>query len=111
MWMDLKKFKWEYDKYTLKQKVETVSTMLEWLLWKWENFDKIYDFLKNYPDLIVESEVDEVFAILLLWLYEDQQDKLKETEGKLDSIMWKMKSMRQQEQMEREEPEDVLKNL
>ena len=103
MAMDLKQFKQDYDKYSLEQKIQTVSTMLEVLLGRWENFDNIYNFIKNYPDLVIESELDEVFAILLLGMYENQQDNLKEAESKLDWIMSKMKQLREQEKQEREQ--------
>ena len=51
---------------------------------------------------MVQSELDEVFAILLLGMYENQQDKLKEAEWKLDSVMNRMKQLKQQEQKERD---------
>ena len=102
MEMDLKKFKEDYDGYTFQQKLETVSAMLEALLGKWESFDNIYNFIKNYPEQVVQSELDEVFAILLLGMYENQQDKLKEAEWKLDSVMNRMKQLKQQEQKERD---------
>lgn len=101
--MDLKKFKEEYDNYLFEQKKETVITMLEALLWKWENFDNIYNFIVNNPEKVVESELDEVFWILLLWMYEDSQDKLKEAENKLDIVKTRMQKLREQEKQEKEE--------
>lgn len=103
MEMDLKKFKEDYDKYSYEQKKETVITMLQALLWKWENFDKIYNFIINNPEQVFENELDQVFVILLLGLYENQQEKLKEIELKLNVVIDKMKQLREQERKEKEE--------
>lgn len=110
MAMDLKKFKEDYDQYTFEQKKETVTTMLQALLWKWENFDNIYNFIVDYPEQVFENELDEVFAILLLWMYEDSQEKLKEAEWKLNVVKDKMQKLKLQEQQEKESdnPDDFL---
>ncbi len=103
MAMDLKKFKEDYDKYSFEQKKETVVTMLSWVLWKWDNFDNIYNFIINNPEQVYENELDEVFGILLLWMYQDNQDKLKEAEWRLDIVKNKMMQLKEQERREKEE--------
>lgn len=110
MWIDLKKFKKDYDTYFFEQKKETVTIMLKVLLGKWDNFDNIYNFIINNPDQVFESELDEVFGILLLWMYQDSQDKLKEAEWKLDMVKQKMLQIKQQEEKEKqqEDPEKIL---
>lgn len=103
MAMDLKKFKENYDTYTFDQKKNTVITMLNWVLWKWDNFDNIYNFIINNPDQVYENELDEVFWILLLWMYQDGQDKLKEAEGRLDQVKNRMMQLKEQERKEKQE--------
>jgi len=103
MAMDLKKFKEDYDKYDLSQKRETVITMLQALLWKWDNFDNIYNFIIQNPNDVYENELDEVFWILILWMYQDSQDKLKEAEERLDVVKNRMIHMREQEIKEKQE--------
>jgi len=101
--MDLKKFKEDYDKYDLSQKRETVITMLQALLWKWDNFDNIYNFIIQNPNDVYENELDEVFWILILWMYQDSQDKLKEAEERLDVVKNRMIHMKEQEIKEKQE--------
>jgi hypothetical protein len=74
--VNLKKFKEDYDKYDLSQKKETVTTMLKAILWKWDNFDNIYNFIIQNPDDVYENELDEVFWILFLWMYQDNWYRL-----------------------------------
>ncbi len=99
--MDLKKFKEDYDGYTFQQKKETVVTMLEWLLWKGENFDNIYSFITQNPGEVYENELDEVFQILLVGMYQDSQEKLKEAEQQLDGVKERMNELRKKEEEER----------
>lgn len=103
MAMDLKQFKQDYDTYSFEQKKETVTTMLQTLLWKWQNFDNIYNFILQNPNEVYENELDEAFWILLLWIYQDSQDKLKEAEWKLDIVKNRMLQMKKQEQEEQSE--------
>ena len=112
MGLDLKNFKQEYDRYDLSLKKETVLTMLQALLWKGQNFDNIYNFILQNPNEVYENELDEVFAILLLWMYQNSQEKLKEAEWRLDIIKSKMLQMKAQEQEEKksDDPDLFLEN-
>lgn len=103
MWMDLKRFKQDYDKYSFQQKKETVLKMLESLLWKWDNFDNIYHFILEYPNEVLQNELDEVFWILILSIYKDSQWKIKSADQKLENIRNKMLQVKKQEYKERQE--------
>lgn len=102
MEMDLKKIKEDYDKYPFEEKKETVTSMLEALLWEGDNFDSIYNFIIHYPEQVSESDLNEVFWILLLSMYQDNQHKLKDAELKLDIVRKKMMKIQQIEQQEKQ---------
>lgn len=76
--MNLEHYKKDYDKYDINQKKETVTTLLSWFLWKWENFDLIYNYITNFPQEVTEKDYDEIFAVIILWLYQEQQEKQQE---------------------------------
>ncbi|MDD5770049.1 MAG: hypothetical protein PHE25_03710 [Candidatus Gracilibacteria bacterium] len=101
--MDLKRFKQDYDKYSFQQKKETVLKMLESLLGKGDNFDNIYHFILEYPNEVLQNELDEVFGILILSIYKDSQGKIKSADQKLENIRNKMLQVKKQEYKERQE--------
>lgn len=103
MWMDLKRFKQDYDTYTFQQKKETVLIMLESLIGKWENFNNIYHFIIENPHNVLEKELDEVFSVLIFTLFKDSQSKLKIADQRLENIRNKMLQLKQQEYKERKE--------
>lgn len=103
MWMNLKRFKQDYDEYSFQQKKETVLKMLESLLWRWDNFDNIYHFIIKYPNEVSQNELDEVFWILILSIYKDSQWKIKIADQKLETIRNKMLQVKQQEYKEKKE--------
>lgn len=103
MWMNLKRFKQDYDTYEFQQKKQTVLIMLESLLWKWDNFDTIYHFILQNPTDVLESELDEVFWVLIVSMYKDAEIKFKTVDTKLQNIRDKMYLMKQQELKEKKQ--------
>lgn len=112
MEMDLKKFKEDYDWYPFEEKKETITKMLEALLWEWDNFDNVYNFIIQYPEEVSESDLNEIFWILILSMYQDNQHKLKEAEKKLDIVRVKMMKIKQVEEQEKNQDniDDFLEN-
>jgi len=103
MAFDLKKLKETYDKYVLQEKRDLILVMLKSLQGKWENFDGLYVNISEYPDVVLESDLDEIFQVLLVAIYQDDQDKLKESAANLDHIKQRMLQMRLKEEEERKQ--------
>ena len=103
MWIDLKKFKEDYDSYIFQQKIETVTIMIQSLIWKWDNFDNIYHFILQNPENVLENELDEVFWVLIFTLYKDSQLKIKQVDQKLENIKNKILRLKQEELKEKKQ--------
>lgn len=68
----------------------------------------MYENITNYPDVILESDLDEIFRTILIAIYEDDQDKLKESSANLDNIKQKMIDMRKKEEEEHKQDDPNL---
>lgn len=100
---NIKNLKETYETSSFPEKKKIVLTILEVFLGKWENFDLIYHFIRENPEDITEIDINEVFQILIVWLYQDSQDKIKETSILLENIKEKIINIHLQEESEKQD--------
>lgn len=110
MWMDLKKEKLNYYKVGYEERKEVVLAMLSWLLWKWEVFDNIYNYINNYSEDITLEDLDQVFENIIIVLIDENDEKIVLSIWKLELIKNKIKQSKEEELKEKkqENPENIV---
>lgn len=73
-------------------------------------FDRLFNYVVANPSGATESELDEVFDIIVESLEFGDAENLKGQMAKLDELQDRMKKMREEEERQKSEerPEDVL---
>ncbi len=97
MALDLKKTKLDYDASNIEDKRSLVLAMLQGFAGKGQIFDDLFVYITNNPQDVTIPELDEIFQIIMVALYHDSQDKLKEAGARLDVVKTHMITMRQKE--------------
>jgi len=100
----------EFKKLSFKEKYEKVLKMVEMLKWD-DLFDSFYELLLNLKEDVSEDLLVNIYSMIieaLVWLEKD--DKEKET-NKMKKLKEKLLKIRQQEQAQQEDVEDLLKNI
>lgn len=110
MWMDLKNEKLNYYKIGYEERKEVILAMLSWLIWKWEVFDNIYNYINNYSEDITLEDLDQVFENIIIVLIDENDEKIELSMWKLELIQNKIKQSREEELEEKkqENPENIV---
>ena len=108
--LEMKKLKENYDSSPTVLKRFMVLEMLGTLKERGEIFRNFHEYISNFPDDVMESELDEIFRIVLVGIYTDTKEKLEESEFQLQEMKDTMQKMKEQEQEEKskENPENAL---
>ncbi len=70
-------------------------------------FDALYEHILNQPQTLIESEVDEVYESVMSVLIEDGMEKMQASLDHLGEISSRLKAMKEQEERERKEENNV----
>lgn len=108
--MDFKQERTSYGNSSYADKRVTVLALLKGLQGKGEVFDTLFAYLIANPEGASQSEMDEVFEIIMRALESDNEEKLQEQMAKLSGLQDKIRQMKRQEQEEKaaENPEEIL---
>ena len=106
----MKTFKEEYDASPIIIKRAIVLELLESLRERGKVFNDFFEFISRFPDDMAESELDEIFRVILSAIYIDSKEKFQETESKLAEMKNAMEKMKERELTERnkENPEEEI---
>ncbi len=99
--LEMKKLKENYDSSPTVLKRFMVLEMLGTLKERGEIFENFHKHISDFPDNVIESELDEIFRIVLVGIYMDTKEKLEESKSQLQEMKDVIQRMREQEQEEK----------
>lgn len=106
------KYKQNYYKLGILWKKQILMILLKPLLGKEDIFNNIYNYLDTTStDQLIESELDEVYEILIEAAWKIEDKAFKQAASKLENIKIKMSEMKKLEQEMKMEEEKEIESL